>query len=150
MQPCIRIGLIAVASAFAPGAHAQDVIKFGASLPLSGAGAAWGKANEIVCREAAREIKEAGGIKIGGKSYNIECVAYDNKYTAADGTKAAQTLINRDGVKYMCSSGSAPTLAAQSLTERQGILLFQQNWAKSGKGPDFPHRSRSARQWSNL
>jgi branched-chain amino acid transport system substrate-binding protein len=138
MQPCIRIGLIAVASAFAPGAHAQDVIKFGASLPLSGAGAAWGKANEIVCREAAREIKEAGGIKIGGKSYNIECVAYDNKYTAADGTKAAQTLINRDGVKYMCSSGSAPTLAAQSLTERQGILLFQQNWAKSGKGPDFP------------
>jgi branched-chain amino acid transport system substrate-binding protein len=91
-----------------------------------------------LCKEAAKEITEAGGIKVKGKSYNIECIAYDNKYTAADGTKVAQTLLNRDGVKYVCGAGSAPTLAAQSLTERQGALLFTQGWAKSGKGPNFP------------
>ena len=138
MKFFVKHGLLAVAYAIALSANAQETIKFGASLPLSGAGAPWGKGNEVVCKEAAREIKEAGGIKVKGKAYNIECVAYDNKYTAADGAKVAQTLLNRDGVKQMCSSGSAPTLAAQSLTERQGVLLFQQNWAKSGKGPDFP------------
>lgn len=138
MQSIIRKGALALACAAATVASAQETIKFGMSLPLSGPSAPWGKGNEILCKEAAREIKEAGGIKVKGKSYNIECIAYDNKYTAADGAKVAQTLLNRDGVKHMCSTGSAPTLAAQSLTERQGVLLFQQNWARSGKGPKFP------------
>jgi len=134
----MKYGFLAVASAAALAANAQETIKFGISAPLSGAGAPWGKGSEFMCKAAAKEIKDAGGIKVKGKSYNVECIAYDNKYTAAEGTKVAQTLLNRDGVKYMCAVGSAPILAAQSLTERQGVLLFSQAWTKSGKGPNFP------------
>jgi branched-chain amino acid transport system substrate-binding protein len=138
MKPVIIFAAIAASLVAVAEAKAQETLKFGASVPLSGSGAAWGKANELLCKEAAREIKESGGIKVKGKSYNVECIAYDNKYTASEGTKVAQTLLNKDGVRYMCSTGSAPTLAAQSLTERQGVLLFSQNWTKTGKGPDFP------------
>ena len=138
MKPFIKYAFLAVASAAAVSANAQETIKFGLSVPLSGAGAPWGKGAEFVCKQAAKEIKETGGIKVKGKSYNVECVAYDNKYTAAEGTKVAQTLLNREGVKFMCAVGSAPIMAAQSLTERQGVLLFSQAWAKSGKGPKFP------------
>ncbi|MFM0223005.1 ABC transporter substrate-binding protein [Paraburkholderia dipogonis] len=138
MKTSIKLAVLAVASIVALGAKADETIKFGVSAPLSGPGAPWGKGAEFLCKEAAKEIKGAGGIKVKGTSYNIECIAYDNKYTATDGTKVAQTLLNRDGVKYMCAVGSAPILAAQSLTERQGALLFTQTWTKNGKGPDFP------------
>jgi len=138
MKPSIKHAFLAVACAGALGANAQETLKFGLSVPLSGAGAGWGKGAEFMCKAAAREIKDAGGIKVKGKTYNVECIAYDNKFTAADGTKVAQTLLNRDGVKYMHATGSASILAAQSLTERQGVLLFSQAWAKSGKGPGFP------------
>lgn len=138
MKPSSKHAILAFASAVAFGANAQDTIKFGVSAPLSGPGAPWGKGAEFMCKAAAREINAAGGIKVKGTAYNIDCVAYDNKYSAADGTKVAQTLLNRDGVKYMCAVGSAAILAAQSLTERQGALLFTQAWTKSGKGPDFP------------
>lgn len=120
------------------GAQAQETIKFGLSVPLSGSGAQWGKGAEWMCKRAAQEIKDAGGIKVGGKTYTVECLAYDNKYTAAEGARVAQTLLNRDGARFICGVGSAPVLAAQSLTERQGALLFSQAWAKSSKGPNFP------------
>lgn len=124
--------------ALIPAALAQETIKFGASVPLSGSGANWGKGGEWLCNRAAAEIKEAGGIKVKGKTYNIECIAYDNKYTAAEGARVAQTLINRDGVKYMYIFGTPPLLAAQPITERQGVLMFNATFAKDTKGPKFP------------
>jgi branched-chain amino acid transport system substrate-binding protein len=120
------------------GAHADEIIKLGMSLPLSGSGASFGKGVEWMCNRAAADVKAAGGIKVAGKVYNVECVAYDNKYTAADGTKVAQTLLNRDGMKYVYAFGTAPVLAAQSLTERQGALLLHNAWGKNAKGPDKP------------
>jgi branched-chain amino acid transport system substrate-binding protein len=138
-----RLRLLAVAvtmGAVFPvaGARADETIKFGLSVQLSGAGAVWGMTTEWLCNQAAADIKAAGGIKVADKSYNIECIAYDNKYNAAEGTKVAQTLLNRDEVKHMCVTGTAPGLATQSLTERQGVLLFFQSWGSSTKGPKFP------------
>jgi branched-chain amino acid transport system substrate-binding protein len=138
VKSLIKRALVAVASTAALGVHAQEALKFGVSAPLSGAGAPWGKGAEFMCKAAAREIKDAGGIKVQGKSYNIDCITYDNQMTAAEGAKVAQTLLNRDGVKYMCAVGSSSIMAAQSLTERQGVLLFSQAWDPSGKGPKFP------------
>ena len=126
------------AGAFGAGAHADEMIKLGVSVPMTGSGANWGKGSEFMCKKAAQEIKEAGGIKVKGAAYNIDCLVYDNKYTAAEGTKVAQTLINRDGVKYMFVFGTPPLLAAQALTERQGVLLFNATWAMNSKGPKFP------------
>ena len=126
------------AALMATPARADEVLKLGVSVPLSGSGANWGKGNEVMCKRAAQEVKEAGGIKVKGTVYNIECLAYDNKYTAAEGTKVAQTLISRDGVKYMYVFGTPPLLAAQSITERQGVLLFNATWALQSKGPKFP------------
>jgi len=121
-------------------AHAQETIKLGLSVPLSGAGAIWGKGSEFMCKKAAQEIAQAGGVKLGERTYNFECIAYDNKYNAAEGTKVAQTLLNREGVKFIGGAlGTAPVQALQSLSERQGVLLFTVAWGPSIKGPKFPH-----------
>lgn len=120
-------------------AQAQETIKLGLSIPLSGSGAIWGKGSEFMCKKAAQEIAQAGGVKIEGKTYTFECVAYDNKYNAAEGTRVAQTLLNRDGVKFIGGSlGTAPAQALQSLTERQGVIMFTTAWGSSIKGPKFP------------
>ncbi|MES2260323.1 MAG: ABC transporter substrate-binding protein [Pseudomonadota bacterium] len=120
-------------------ACADDIIKLGLSIPLSGAAANWGKGSEWLCNAAAREIAEEGGVKVGGKVYNYKCVAFDNKYNAAEGTKVAQTLLNREGIKFIGGSlGTAPVKALQSLSEREGALHFTTAWGRSIKGPKFP------------
>ncbi len=129
---------IAVVAFTAGGAQAQETIKLGLSIPLSGAGAVWGKGIEFLCIKAAQEVKADGGVKVKGKTYNFECAGYDNKYNASEGAKVAQTMLNRDGIRFVYGFGTAAILATQSLTERQGAMLFNTSWGKSSKGPQFP------------
>ena len=119
--------------------QAQDTIKLGISAPMSGAAAVWGLGMEWAAKQAADKINLEGGVKVGGKTYKYEIVAYDNKYNAAEGTKVAQNLINRDKIKYIVGGiGTAPIQALQSLSERSGTLIFISAWGKSVKGPQFP------------
>ncbi|MDP1693688.1 MAG: ABC transporter substrate-binding protein [Burkholderiaceae bacterium] len=123
----------------ATSAQAQETLKLGISAPMSGAAAGWGLGLQLVGQQAAKMVNESGGVKVGGKTYRFEVVAYDNKYNAAEGTKVAQMLLNRDGVRYIVASvGTAPVMALQSLTERQGALLLTTAWGASVKGPKFP------------
>ena len=129
----VALGLVGSA------AGAQETIKLGLSVPMSGGGAVWGLGSIFMCERAAMEINEAGGVTVGGETFNFECIAYDNKYNAADGTKVAQTLLNREGIKFIGGSlGTAPVQAMQSMTERSGVLLFTTAWGYTVKGPKFP------------
>ena len=120
-------------------ASAQDTIVLGVSAPLSGAAASWGIGVDWASQQAAKQINDAGGIKVGGKAYKVEVRSVDNKYTAGDGMKTAETLISRDKVKIFTQSvGTAPVKAIQALTERENILLFTSAWGRSVKGPNFP------------
>ncbi|WP_198968765.1 ABC transporter substrate-binding protein [Xylophilus sp. ASV27] len=118
---------------------AADTIRLGLSVPLSGSGANWGKGSEWMCAKAAQEVNAQGGVKVKGQAHQFECVAYDNKYNAAEGAKVAQALVARDGVRFVAGSiGVAPARALQSLTERRGVLMFTAAWGNSMKGPKFP------------
>lgn len=120
-------------------AMAQETIKLGMSVPMSGTSAIWGTQSKWLCDRAVNEIKEQGGVKIGDITYNFECLAYDNKYNAADGAKVAQTLINRNQVKFISHAiGTAPVRALQSISERNGVIMFTVAWGMSLKGPKFP------------
>ncbi len=135
----IRLALAMLATCIGVAdARADEIIKLGLSLPLSGPGVVWGKGDEWMCKRAAEEVRAAGGFKIKGQVYNFECVSYDNKYTAGEGAKVAQTMINRDGIKIVNVMGTATVAATQSLSERQGVLLFMESWGRSIKGPKFP------------
>lgn len=118
---------------------ADAVLKVGVFVPLSGAAASWGLGAKWVGEQAAAEINSKGGIKAGGKTYNVEVIAYENGYNSAEGGKAAQAMLNRDGVRFIIQGiGTAPVKALQSLSERTGALLMQVAWGKSVKGPQAP------------
>ena len=122
-----------------PGARAEEILKVGVFVPLSGAAAGWGLGAKWVGEQAAKEINDHGGIKAGGKVYKVESIAYENGYNSAEGGKAAQAMLNRDGIRFIIQGiGTAPVKALQSLSERQGALLMQIAWGKSVKGPQAP------------
>ncbi|MEX1037075.1 MAG: ABC transporter substrate-binding protein [Sneathiella sp.] len=118
---------------------ADEVLKVGVSAPMSGAAAAWGLGFEYAAEQAVEKVNSEGGIKAGGETYMLELHVYDNKYNAAEGAKTAQTMLNRENIKFIVGSiGTAPVRATQALSERQGALLFNTGWGKSIKGPDYP------------
>ena len=132
----------AIAAAFAisgSSAFSAETLKLGMSVPLSGPAASWGKGMDWAGQRAVKKINADGGIKVGGKTYMLKLIVLDNKYNAAEGTKVAHTLINREGVKFMAGVlGTAPTKALQSISERKGVLLMTTAWGRSVKGPKFP------------
>jgi branched-chain amino acid transport system substrate-binding protein len=136
----LRAALAAALLLASPALATAEVIKIGLSGPMSGAGASWGLLAEWAAKQAADEINKEGGVKVGGKTYTFEAVAYDNKYTASEGAKVGQALINKDGVRYVVFAlGMAPVRALQALSEREGAVLFTTAAGKSIKGPKFPY-----------
>src|ERR1019366_3321553 len=134
------IAAAVLAAGIVSGARAEDnILKFGVFAPMSGAAASWGLGAAWVGQQVAKEINDHGGIKAGGKTYRVEVIAYDNGYNSADGGKAAQAMLNRDGVRFIIQGiGAAPVKALQSLSERTGALMMQIAWGKSVKGPQAP------------
>jgi len=91
----------------AAGARAEE-LKIGASGPLSGGGTDWGIALQRGATVAIDEINGAGGVKVGGTTYTLKMVMYDDQYTAQGGTTVATRLINVDGVKFIIGPVGSP------------------------------------------
>jgi branched-chain amino acid transport system substrate-binding protein len=134
------LGAAALSLLLVQGAQAQETLKLGISVPLSGAAATWGLGMEWAAEQAVERVNAEGGVTANGKTYMFDVVAYDNKYSATEGARNAQTMLNRDGVKFIAGAiGTAPVRAMQALTERNGVILFNTAWGKSVKGPEYPY-----------
>ena len=133
------LGAAALTLLLAQAGAAQETLKLGISAPMSGAAATWGLGMEWAAEQAAERVNEEGGVTANGKTYMFDVVSYDNKYSATEGARNAQTMLNRDGIDFIAGSiGTAPVRAMQALTERKGVILFNTAWGKSVKGPEFP------------
>ena len=124
----IGLGLYAAALA---GASAET-LKIGVIAPLTGGGAPWGMATQQGPKILASEINAQGGLDVGGKKYQIEIVAYDDQYKAADAIAAYNRLVNQDGVKYVFIMSSAATMALKQTVEDDKVIgLTSAGTAKS-------------------
>ncbi len=105
--------------------YAQETLKIGALVTLSGAGAAWGQGMKNAAELAADQVNAKGGLEVGGKKYKVEVVAYDDKYQANEGVTVANRLVFEDKVKYMIGPvGSAVVLAIQPITEKNKVIVM--------------------------
>jgi branched-chain amino acid transport system substrate-binding protein len=123
-----RRGAIAVAGAAAiaalAGAPAQakvdgDTIILGSAISLTGKYSTNGIHAQNGYELAVMRINEMGGVKVGGKSYKLKVVYYDDESTPARGAQLAERLIKQDGVQYMlCPYSSGLTKAIAPVTEK--------------------------------
>jgi len=130
MRVATKGTLVSVLSAasfiWAGGAAAQsDTLKIGVVSALSGPGSEWGLAQDGAIKIAAAEVNEKGGLVVGGKSYKVEVISYDDQYKAALAVTAATRLIEQDKVKFIVGPmGSASTLAVKPLFEKNKVLAI--------------------------
>jgi branched-chain amino acid transport system substrate-binding protein len=118
----IALGL-GMAATMVTGAGAQT-IKIGVIAPMTGPAAAWGLATAGGPKILASEINAKGGLDVGGKKYQVEIVAYDDQYKAADAIAAYNRLVKQDGAKYVIVMTSASTLAIKQSIEDDKVIAL--------------------------
>jgi branched-chain amino acid transport system substrate-binding protein len=124
-------------------ASAQETLKIGALVTLSGAGAAWGQGMLHAAELAADEVNAQGGLEIGGKKYRVSIVAYDDKYQSNEAVTATNRLVFEDQVKYIVGPvGSAPVLAIQPITEKNKVIIFTLGFTSKALAADKPFTFR--------
>ncbi len=135
-------GSICVVAASMP-ASAQDVLKLGALVTLSGPAAAWGHAMRNAAQIAADEVNAKGGLEVAGKKYKVEIVAYDDKYQANEAVTVANRLVFEDKVKFIIGPlGSAPAVAIQPITEKAGVITIMMAFTPKALGAQKPYSFR--------
>lgn len=121
---------------------AQNVIKFGTSVTLSGPGAVWGVPNYRAVEMQFEEFNNAGGIKLGGKTYTFKQIAMDNKYTPEDSLAVATRLIVQEKVKFFNPSGGVPTLASLPVSNKHKVISLSGGYGKGIVSKDNPYLFR--------
>src|SRR6202165_3110705 len=106
----------------ASAAVAQDVVRFGAPLPLTGP-----LAPEAIKQQQgydlwAEQANKAGGISVGGKKYKVEIVYVDYQSNTPRAVQATEQMITQDNVNFMFSPfGSGAAKAGSTVSEKYKI-----------------------------
>ena len=117
----------------------SNILKIGVVQPLSGPAAFLTAPLLKSIEMAAEDINNAGGVTAGGKKYILKIVSADDGYTSAGGVAGFNRLILKEGVKFIIGSlGSAPTLAAQPITESNKVIIMHQASSLEALAKDKP------------
>lgn len=101
---------------------AQDVIRVGAPLPLTGPLSPEGIKQQRGYDLWAETANAKGGIKAGGKTYKVEIVYVDYASNTPRAVQSAERLITEDKVNFLFSPfGSGAAKAASGVSEKYGI-----------------------------
>jgi branched-chain amino acid transport system substrate-binding protein len=116
--------LLAVAGSgiCASAASADDVIRFGAPLPITGP-----LAPEAVKQQQgydlwAEQANKAGGITVGGKKYKVEIVYADYQSNTPRAVQTTEQMITQDNVNFLFGAfGSGAAKAASTISEKYKV-----------------------------
>ncbi|NIM98216.1 MAG: ABC transporter substrate-binding protein, partial [candidate division Zixibacteria bacterium] len=95
---------------------AEDLIRFGASLSLTGRMATEGRLVKDGYEFYVKHINARGGIEIKGKRYKVEVVYYDDESDPKTAARLVEKLIVEDGIKFLLGPySSSCTFPASSV-----------------------------------
>ena len=106
----------------ASAAAAQDVIRFGAPLPLTGP-----LAPEAIKQQQgydlwAEQANKAGGISVGGKKYKVEIVYADYQSNTPRAVQTTEQMITQNNVNFLFGPfGSGAAKAGSSVSEKYKV-----------------------------
>ncbi len=128
-SPAAAAAAAAIAAVVAAPASAKvegDTIVLGSALSETGKYSTNGIHAKNGYNIAIDLINKTGGVKVGGKSYKLRVIYYDDESTPARGAQLAERLIRQDGVKYMLGPySSGLTKAIAPVTEKYRIPMVE-------------------------
>lgn len=101
----------------------QETITIGWTGPLSGGAALYGKNTLSGLEMSAKEINDAGGVQVGGKSYKLSVVALDDKYSPSEAAVNAKRLRAQYKAPVIFCPHSGGNFAMQAFNEQDGFLI---------------------------
>lgn len=120
-----RVLLAATIAVSALPAFAQDVVKIGSPLALTGALASEGAKQKLAYDLWLERVNAAGGIQVGDRKLPVELITYDYQ---TDGKRAgilAEKLITDDEVDFLTAPfGSGHTKITAAVAERYGVPII--------------------------
>ncbi|MHC8507825.1 MAG: ABC transporter substrate-binding protein [Rhodospirillales bacterium] len=110
---------------------ANDVLKIGFVGVTSGPAAAWGISNQRSMEVRAAWLNETGGYKIGGKTYDIEIVSFDDRKDPKRAIAGMEKMAN-EGIHYVVGPNVDDGAAAvRPVAEAKGIIYFPYAFPKA-------------------
>ncbi|HEX9584141.1 MAG TPA: ABC transporter substrate-binding protein, partial [Gammaproteobacteria bacterium] len=123
------VGVAALGLALSGPARAKvegDTIILGSAISLTGKYSTNGIHAKNGYDLAVERINAKGGVTVGGKSYKLRVVYYDDESTPARGAQLVERLIKQDDVKYMLGPySSGLTKAVAPVTEKYKIPMVE-------------------------
>jgi branched-chain amino acid transport system substrate-binding protein len=111
-------------------AFSADTIVFGAAISITGKTAKEGEYTRDGYQFAIDKINDAGGIKVGGKTYKVALKYYDDETKPERTAQLVEKLINEDKVNFLLGPyGSSPTGTAAPIAERYRLPMVEANGA---------------------
>ncbi|MDX6805974.1 amino acid ABC transporter substrate-binding protein [Terrihabitans rhizophilus] len=106
-------------------AQAQDVLKIGAPLPVTGALSPEGTKLKQGYELWQQQVNDAGGIKVGDKQLKVELRYYDYQSQTPRAVQLAEKLITDDKVDFLFSPfGSGAAKATSAVAEKYGVPMI--------------------------
>ena len=103
-------------------AAAEDVIRFGAPLPLTGPLAPEGIKQQEGYNLWAEQANKAGGITVGGKKYKVEIVYADYQSNTPRAVQTTEQMITQDNINFLFGAfGSGAAKAASTVSEKYKV-----------------------------
>lgn len=102
-----------------------DTILIAGIAPLTGSLASWGEGAVNGYNLAIKEINEAGGVTIDGKSYTLESAVFaDDKSDATEAISAYNNCVSYDISAVIGSCSSSCTLSFVETAQESGMLVI--------------------------
>jgi len=103
-----------------------DTIVIGSAISLTGKYSTAGVHTKNGYDLAVKKINEAGGVKIGGKSYKLSIKYYDDESTPLRTAQLTERLIKQDDIKLMLGPySSATTKAMAPIAEKYRVPMVE-------------------------
>lgn len=118
------LAAVTIGSGPASLAWAADVLKIGAPLAATGADAREGALAKQGYDLWAETVNAHGGIKVGGKTYTVRIIYYDDQSKPQTSAELTDKLISQDHVSFLLGPyGSPATFADAAIAERYKIPM---------------------------
>jgi ABC-type branched-subunit amino acid transport system substrate-binding protein len=126
--------VVAVAALFAAsGAKADDVVKIGVNAALTGSFVSAGNTIHNAVKLAVKQINDAGGFVVKGKTYKLEAYYRDNRTDVNTAIANARELVEDIGVKAIWGTETHDfSIAMTKITNPAKVIQFTGNSTLGG------------------
>ena len=120
--------IAATALVAATGAYAEDTVKIGVNAALTGTFVSAGNTIHNAVKLAVKQINDAGGFVVNGKTYKLEPYYRDNRTDVNTAIANARELVDDIGVKAIWGTESHDfSIAMTKITNPAKVIQFTGN-----------------------